>query len=872
MPEVNIDVYTKTHGSEQALGGVKDGLKGVQDGADGAEKSSGGLWKQFAAGVIAAGLIEKGVAAAKNEIISYAKAAIEADSAERAMTTAIELSGRSVEDTLPSLKLFATDLSKATMYTDEQAMSAAALLAQMTDLDANGIQRAIKGSAGLATVMGIDLNSAATLVMKAMEGNYVGLSRYGIKVDENLTAEEKRAAILDQLEGMYGRAEAATESYAGQLDQAKKNIDEMKESVGKLILEKTGLLGILRDVTAGIRDLAEAETMEKEASAREAENMGRLYTNMWQAAQAAGMTYDAFEELTYKYKDNYVAMELAIAKGKEGVTLQEELRNVVHGHVEAKQAEIDKLHEAAEAEDKARAAKEAAKKAAEEYTAFLNSLGIYTQQQQNEEWKKAQQALKDLDSMLASGKISQEKYKEAVYKVNEDLRKHGIIIDTALPKARDLQVAWDKCPKTLKDLDGEMKTADEIFEEVGNAMGYSANTAFLLAYELQRLTLAAAGIVLPDLRIPDSTKTQVKQDVDEFKGMWDGLFNEVSSKWGDVIGDFIEGNTSIETTWNRLWKTLWETVKDYIGKIVTEWIVKGMKSIVSGSEEAAGKAGEALGGIGTTVSNVAGTVGGAIESLAGSILGVIENIATTVIDIVAYGLTTLATAIATAITTLAAAAPALLEIGLAAAAVYGAFKLAGGLADAIGGILGGSNSGAGDGMGRVVERLDDFLAGWHWWYLDVVAILSFIQGQNDHRADQLDTINGTIHMWGAEIRDAIYSVRNAVEGIPGAAGGGVSMTTQLVRVHGTPEKPEYIIPHDDMGRFVAGVGFRRAPGGETAAAPAAGSNQTINITLSGPLVQATTGLSEGEIQRAGEKLLSTMEYELRRRGLRFANG
>ena len=102
--------------------------------------------------------------------------ATEDQKTQHELAQSIIQTGRSYEILGPVLEQFAADMERSTLYTDEQVRSASALMTQMTDLDANGIQRAVRGSAGLAAVMGVDLESAARLVMKAYEGNYGALT------------------------------------------------------------------------------------------------------------------------------------------------------------------------------------------------------------------------------------------------------------------------------------------------------------------------------------------------------------------------------------------------------------------------------------------------------------------------------------------------------------------------------------------------------------------------------------------------------------------------------------------------------------------------------------------------------------------------
>lgn len=153
--------------------------------AGGAGSHFSGLWKQFAIGQIAVGALHKGWSLFKNELLSTVSAAAAQEQADRNLAAALDITGRTIP--LAAMKEFAGSLQKATKYGDEQIMSVQTLLVQMTKLDKQGIERATRGTLGLASALGIDLNAAALLVQKAMSGQFATLSRYGIVLDETLT-------------------------------------------------------------------------------------------------------------------------------------------------------------------------------------------------------------------------------------------------------------------------------------------------------------------------------------------------------------------------------------------------------------------------------------------------------------------------------------------------------------------------------------------------------------------------------------------------------------------------------------------------------------------------------------------------------------
>lgn len=297
--------------------------------------------------------------------------------------------------------------------------------------------------------------------------------------------------------------------------------------------------------------------------------------------------------------------------------------------------------------------------------------------------------------------------------------------------------------------------------------------------------------------------------------------------------------------------SLWTKVKTVFGNAIegmlTAWLTGFVTKFLASITDKIFPAMDSIGEKGTSVGDTAGKalsgIGKAIEDICTAILDVIEDIAKTVVDIVAYAIETLAESIAAAAKSLAAAAPDLLIVGAVALLLYAGFE-------AINALIGSGGGGSGDGMGRVVERQDRFLAVWDWWAPDVVDILAFIQGQNDHRADQLDNLAGVITAQGENICAAIA-------GIPGAAEGALVTGPTLVRVgENAPGEEEVILPLPELGSFARGM--------------AASAPTSVSVNLNGPLIH-TTGVSRSDLERAGEELFSIIENQARRSGVRFAN-
>lgn len=173
--------------------------------------------------------------------------------AEKDVAAALSATGREVEANTEHFKKYASELQRATVYGDEQILNAQSLLIQLTKLDRIGLDGAMKGAIGLASVYKTDLFAATTLVGKALAGNYGALSRYGIVVERTASDEEKRVQLLEQLAVMYKRAEAETETYQGAVKQLANTYGDLKEEIGKAVIENEDVLKAINSLKEGIR-------------------------------------------------------------------------------------------------------------------------------------------------------------------------------------------------------------------------------------------------------------------------------------------------------------------------------------------------------------------------------------------------------------------------------------------------------------------------------------------------------------------------------------------------------------------------------------------------------------------------------------------
>ncbi|HUT61300.1 MAG TPA: hypothetical protein VNA25_25915, partial [Phycisphaerae bacterium] len=264
MADIKYTVVVDSAGATSSVQRFDQALKDTEKTTERAEGGFGKLWKQMAVGQIVGQAVTQIFRAITREMMSVVTAAEAQESADNALASALELTGRAIP--LSQMKEFASQMQAMTRFGDEEVQSAQTLLVQMTNLDKDGLERATKGAIGLASVMRMDLFSATSLVQKALSGNIGALSRYGISVDATLTKDEQRAQLMDKLSVLFGRAEAETDTFAVKITQLKNAYGDMKESIGAAIINNQAFKDLIQGITEKIQTLITSGKLDEWAT------------------------------------------------------------------------------------------------------------------------------------------------------------------------------------------------------------------------------------------------------------------------------------------------------------------------------------------------------------------------------------------------------------------------------------------------------------------------------------------------------------------------------------------------------------------------------------------------------------------------------
>ena len=204
----------------------------------------------------------KAIAAIGTAITAFTlyKAVKEASNAEAALSSfnqSLSAAGKFTQAASDSFNAYAQNLENLVGVEQEAILEGAKLLVSIGNLSGQGLQRATSAAIDLSKAIGIDQQTAFSLLSKAANGNTEALGRYGIKIDESIPKSERFAAALGLIEQKFGGAAAASAgTFSGALDRLGIAFNNIFEAIGKLITDSPVIREALNILTDLFREAA----------------------------------------------------------------------------------------------------------------------------------------------------------------------------------------------------------------------------------------------------------------------------------------------------------------------------------------------------------------------------------------------------------------------------------------------------------------------------------------------------------------------------------------------------------------------------------------------------------------------------------------
>jgi len=235
LGRANVQIGTDQGELDQGLSEAQQKVKSALEGVAKAAATAIG---------VGLGLVAAGLGLAVKEAMGAQEALLQLDIALNALGTNAAVG----KDALLG---YASALQETTRFSDEAVMAAEAILLRFTSIGTEAFPQVLDASADLATGLGIDLSQAAQMLGRAMEDPDLAarsLRQANIMLSDAEVEQLKamkavgdaagvQALILGKVAGAYGgAAEAAGQTFGGQLDILKNRFSDILEQIGGAVL------------------------------------------------------------------------------------------------------------------------------------------------------------------------------------------------------------------------------------------------------------------------------------------------------------------------------------------------------------------------------------------------------------------------------------------------------------------------------------------------------------------------------------------------------------------------------------------------------------------------------------------------------------
>ena len=228
---INIPIITEFNGK-----GIQKAIKQFKQLETNGQKAMFVL--KNGAKAVTAGLLALGAAAATAAVVglSLVKDAMEDAKSQRQLALALKASTGAREADIKANEKWIDTTSRALGIADDKLRPALARFVRSTH-DATKAQRLLNLALNISAATGKPLENVVTALGRAYDGNNTALGRLGLGLDKATLKGKTFAEIQKQLETNFaGAAAGAANTYEGRMARLQVTFNEMKESLGYVLL------------------------------------------------------------------------------------------------------------------------------------------------------------------------------------------------------------------------------------------------------------------------------------------------------------------------------------------------------------------------------------------------------------------------------------------------------------------------------------------------------------------------------------------------------------------------------------------------------------------------------------------------------------
>jgi hypothetical protein len=208
---------------------------------------TGFLGSQAVLGVF--GLVKDAAGALAGQIMEAGKEAAAEEAAFTRLATSLRLAGNYSKESVDGLVDFANEMEGVAQAGADVIASNLAMLSSLTRLDAEGLKKAQKSAIDLSAALGIDLDTASSMVAKAVNGNDMAFKKLGITMNLTGDATQNLANLTNTLNDRFGGSAAARmQTFGGALFSLKDGFGDMFKEIAKAITQNEVVIAVMSKV------------------------------------------------------------------------------------------------------------------------------------------------------------------------------------------------------------------------------------------------------------------------------------------------------------------------------------------------------------------------------------------------------------------------------------------------------------------------------------------------------------------------------------------------------------------------------------------------------------------------------------------------
>jgi hypothetical protein len=530
------------------------------------------------------------------------------EQAELKLQAAINATGKASQFSMKEMKRYASSLQNLTIYGDEAILQAQGLLQGLANLDQEGLKSVTPAILDFASAMGVDLNTAASLVGKTLGSSTNALSRYGIELDATAPKEDKLIQLTEELNKKFGgTAEEIGNSATASFEQLGNAFGDLKEQGGRALAEAlspiadkltdmigkaTTLTDEMNDVNEAFKKMAEGEELtDDDKLAIRAQSVKNLRKELEQVSEE----YDWLAGMIEK------AGRHATDEQKQQLRYYEELKKQLQGRIDLFDEEEGKATQLyglmSGRAEMAKATKEAEEDITDELTAQQRIQQAYKDywEQINDQWRSMGETFPIIRDQMSAIADTDEYSVEQKKRYLEQLKEQLALGPAMLEQASEFPKTDEARKKLLQEINALLLKQQEHSKDL--AEDWTALEEPIVNAENQ--------MDLIERSMSDFGKTV--DDVADKIADWSDVVDSLNQGAQDMFGTFFEGFGQMLVDSEAGWEAIKEGMKDnfaatlraigeqalamgalYLANPVTSYLAPGMFAVSAAAFAASG--------------------------------------------------------------------------------------------------------------------------------------------------------------------------------------------------------------------------------------------------------------------------------------------